>query len=531
MASALTHQQNANVQLALAFWENVLRLLPDDIPIHNEILEECRRIVQEDEPSDQVEEQADDPRVQSLIKSYQKEHTDDEQKISERIYKAMCQQCGENYALAFVYWQNVLDILPTDSLVVTLVVQDFCWIAHQYLTSRNTTKCVDLYKQLLKIFPEFLEGYLNLTLILYKSGLKHEVVPVLDQIPDTYKKEFIVIRYGELFQKVEEISRQFGEVPYAAIESIINDLQIENTFYPFIIEEYFTDVVAELVNRERRFFEKRRKALEQKAIAKTSKQLAQEGIALGQRVTMAKQATLEEIPEFLYDNDIRIAEVLLNNPNMTADDILVMAQTTHVSEVLSLLAASRRWGTLHMIRMAIIMNPQTLPKDSVRLLQQLSIYDLAKVFYKKTIPTEVRIRAKQRIQKIFNQLSMYEKIAVIEASSGNLLKLLEDVQLNISSFSVNLIGKFHDNPEIIANICRWKLVPASILAMIGKNPEFTSNLQIIFALLSNSRTPPVTISSLAQFVSDKDLHDLMLNPRIPSSVKQVISTSFPDILQ
>ncbi len=529
MASALNHQQNGNGTLALAFWENVLRLLPDEIPIHNEILEECCRIVQVDEYREPIEEPTH-PKVRSLLNSYQKERSEEKQESSERIYRAMCQQCGENYALALVYWKNVLKVFPMDSLLVTLAVQDFCWIAHQYLTARKTTKCIDLYKQLLRTFPEFLEGYLNLSLILFKSGLIDEILPLFEHIPASCREEFIVHRYKDLYHTIEAISKQFEQVPYAAIESIVNDLRIENTFYPVLHEEYFTEIVTELVEREKWFFEKRRKALEEKAIARTSKQLADEGTALGQRVTMAKQATFEEIPKFLYDNSIRIAEVLLNHPGLTADDVLVMAQTSHVSEILSLITRSRKWGTIHAIRMAILLNPQTFPKDSTQLLQLLRLNDLATVVHKNTIPTEVRIRAKQRIQDVFNRLSMHEKFAVVESSSGNLLKLIDRINFDLSSFIVNLIGKFYEDPEIITQLCLWKLTPASILAMIGKNSEFNSNIQIIFALLSNPRTPPVTITSVAQYMSGKDLRDLMLNPRIPPSVKQIIFTAFPKTL-
>ncbi len=528
MASALIHQQNGNATLALAYWENVLCLLPDEIPIHSEILEECHRLLQEEDIPGQVAAQMQ-YKVQSLIKRYKKECSDEEQELSQRIYRAMCQQCGDNHALAFIYWRNVLSMLSTDSLVITLTVQDFCWNAHQYLISKHTARCIDLYKQLISTFPEFLEGYLNLSLILYKSGLIHEVLPLLQQIPEAYGEKFVVIRYTELYQKIEDVLRLVGQVPYVAIESIVNDLRIENTLYPFIREEYFTDLITELVDREKRFFDKQRKSLEEKAIAKTSKQLAEEGIALGQRVTMAKNAPLEEIPRFLYDNDIRIAEVLLNNPNLTADDVLVMAQTTHVSDILALIAESRKWGTLHSIRLTILFNPQTLPKDANRLLRYLSINDLSRVFYKKDLQTEIRIRAKQRIQEIFNQLAMCEKIAVIEASSGELFKLLDDVRLNISSFLVNLIGKFHDHPDIIVNICRWNLTPTSVLALVGNNLEFTSDIRMIFALLSNPRTPTAIVASLLHAIPKNDLHYFLLNSHIPSSVRQAISTAFPDI--
>jgi len=526
MTLALSHQRNENAELALAYWENVLNLLPEELRIHNEILEECARIAKEKDV-EQIYQ-----KVEGLIRTYHQEFTEEEQPTFQYVYRAMSQQCSGNHALAFAYWRNALVELTPDSLAVTLGVQNFCWNAHQYLQAGSIKEGIELYEQVLRTFPEFLEGYINLSLIKYRSGLTTEAIPLLKKVSPRYREEFIVIRYRDLYAQISEVTQQFGHIPYASIEDIVNDLRIENTFYPSIDEEYFTQFITDIVNREKRFFERRRKALEEKAIARTSKRLAEEGLALGQRVTLAKQAKSEDITDFLYDNEIRIAEVLLDNPNITREDVLVIAQTTYVSEVLTRIAEHRKWGTFHNITMALLFNPQTLPQDSTRLLNRLNINDLAKVFYKKNIPTEVRIRAKLRIQEVFNKLSAYEKVAVIEVSLGDILKLLDALDLDLSSFLEKLVQKFATQSDIIVNICRWKLTPANILDLIGNTPQFTSNIRINFALLSNPRTPTAIVKSLILALEKKDLlHYFMSNKYIPSSVKQSISTLFPDILE
>ncbi len=526
MTLALSHQQNGNAELAVAYWENVLRLLPEELQIHNEILDECTRIAEESDTK-RIHQKVD-----TLIETYQQKFTEEDQLTFQYVYRAMCQQCNGNHALALAYWKNALAELTSDSLVVTIGVQDFCWGARQYLQAGNIKRCIEVYEQLLQVFPEFLEGYINLSIIKYTTGLTTEAIPLLKNLSPKYSKEFIVIRYIELYEQISEITQQFGHVPYASIEEIVNELRIENTFYPSIDEEYFTQFITDIVNREKRFFERRRKALEEKAISNTNKRLAQEGIALGQRVTLVKQAkSSKEISEFLHDNNIRIAEALLNNPNITREDVLVMAQTSFVSEILTLIAQNRKWGTLHSVTMALLFNPQTLPQDSTRLLNRLSINDLARVFYKRTIPTEVRIRAKLRIQEIFNRLSAYEKFATIEASLGDILKLLDGVELELSPFLNKLVQKFVTQPDIIVNICRWKLTPANILTLIGTDTQFTSNMRIKFALLSNPRTPIKVVEILIQSFEKEDLLQyFMSNKHIPSSVKQSISTLFPDIL-
>ncbi|PIE36060.1 hypothetical protein CSA56_01570 [candidate division KSB3 bacterium] len=530
MAQALTHQQNGHAALTLAYWENVLRLLPDDIPIQNHILEDCRRVVHAQEAEVDTN-RTFHRKLDTLVQHYQRTFFDDDREAhAQQIYLAMCQQCGGNPSLALIYWNNVLDVETADSLVITFAVQDFCWLAHQELLSKRAERCIDMYRHLLRTFPEFLEGYLNLSLILYKYGLLDDVVPLLSQIPHIYKDEFIVIRYFDLFRKITEVLRQFAQVPFAAIEDIVNDLTVENTFYPALHASYFEEMVEEIILREKRFFEKRRKALEEKALAQTNKQLIAEGIALGQRVTMAKQANSDEIQHYLYDNHIRIAEVLLNNPNITADDVLIMAQLSHVSSILSLISTHRKWGTLHDIRMAVLCNPQTLPADSLRLLKMIRLNDLANVFHKKNLPTELRIYAKKQIQDVFLSLSLPEKIGVIEATSGEIFKLLERAPSHVSSFLINLLGRFYRKNDILVNICRWKQTPADVLRFIGRNGQLTADIRIKFALLSNPKTPKEIQQALLDAIPERDIRYLLSNAYLPSTVKHSISLQFPHLL-
>jgi len=523
------HQHSGHAALALAYWEHVLRLLPKAFPIHNHILEECRRIVEGPQPGFEIPTRFQ-RKIQQLTLQHQKDVPDaDREKYTLPIYLAMCQQCGGDPWLALLYWKNALDIEPFDPFVVTLVGQDFCWLAHQELILQHTERCIDLYRHLLRTFPAFLEGYLNLSFILYKYGLPDEIIPLLSNIPQAYRDEFIVIRYVDLYQKIAEVFQQFAQVPYAAIEDIVDDLTTENTLYPVLNTSYFEEIIEEIILREKRFVEKQRKALEEKALVRTNKQLIAEGIALGQRVTMAKQASSADIQKFLYDNHIRIAEVLLDNPNMTADDVFIMAQISHISGILTLIATHRKWGTLQNIRMAVLCNPQTLPKDSLRLLNMIRLNDLARVFYKKNIPTEVRMYAKKQIQKVFYPLSLSEKIAVIEATSGDILKLLDREFLNVSSFLINALGRFHQKRDILVNICRWKQTPADILQMIGRNAHLTTDFRVKFALLSNPKTPKETLQTLLTSIPERDIRYLLSNRYLPSTAKRAISLSFPHL--
>ena len=522
MATALSHQQEHAPDLALAYWETLLNILPDEYRIHNDILAECAAIAHDAEHSRLKK------KVEKLEQTYHAHVVSDkETQAYQHIYLAMTQQCGRNYQLACMYWQHAVKRLTSQSLVITLAVQDLCWNAQQVLDAGNIKGSLEIYQQIMRTFPDFLEGFINASLIMYTTGQPERAGRILLQLPAHMQREFIINRYLDLYQRMNELTEQFGHVPYAAIEDIVTDLQVENTFYPSLADTAFTTMIEDVVLREKGLYEKRRKALEERAIAKTSKRLSQEGLALGQRVTLAKHAGSDEVQNFLYDNEIRIAEVLLDNRNITREDVLVMAQTTHVSDILNAIATHFRWKTFRNITMAVLLNPQMLPQDAIPLLPRLSINDLAAIFYKRNIPTQIRVRARQRIQEIFSQLSLYDKVAIIEASQGDIFKLLDQIDINIPTFLDQLIAKFEQQPEIIVNVCRWKFTPSPILAAIAKNRQFRANAQVAFALLSNPRTPMGIVIARLQSLEQRDLRYLLTNTYLPTSVKQSIQSLFP----
>lgn len=524
MATALSHQQQNAPELALAYWETLLAILPDDYRIHNNILAEC----------DHIAQQADQPHLTRKVDLLKAAHalrnlTPEDAHTFQYIYQAMTQQCGQNFPLACTYWQHAVAALTSNSFIMTLAVQDLCWNAQHILNAGNIKGALELYLHIMRTFPDFLEGFINASLIAYTTGQFAKAERLLLALPTHLQREFIVSRYLDLYQRMRELTDQFGHVPYAAIEKLVADLRIENTFYPSVDQASFEAMIQDVVLREKRLYEKRRKALEERAIAKTSKRLSQEGLALGERVTLAKHAGSDEVQKFLYDNDIRIAEVLLDNPNVTREDVLVMARTTHVSEILNAIATHFRWKTFHNITMAVLLNPQMLPQDGIPLLRRLSINDLSTIFYKRNIPTQLRIRAKQRIQDIFNALSLYDQVATIEATQGDIFKLLEHLDIDIADFLRQLLKKFEQHPEILVNICRWKLTPSPLLAAIAKQHPLRANPQVVFALLSNPRTPMGIVIARLQSLEKRDLRYLLTNKHLPVSVKQSIQSLFPDM--
>ena len=118
---------------------------------------------------------------------------------------------------------------------------------------------------------------------------------------------------------------------------------------------------------------------------------------------------------------------------------------------------------------------------------------------------------------------------MIEASSGDALRLLDRLPLNLSSFLASLVGKFHANSDIIVNICRWKHTPEDVLAFIGRNAQLTAQIRIVFALLSNPNTDAETAKTLLRKLPARDAAHLRANALIPASIKRLISDLFPHL--
>ena len=118
------------------------------------------------------------------------------------------------------------------------------------------------------------------------------------------------------------------------------------------------------------------------------------GMALGEKVSLARRAGLGLIHHLRDDPQPRVMAALLDNPRLTEGALLpVLARERTPPSVLDTVAADRRWGVRYPVRVALARNPSTPVATALRTLPLLKRPDLAAVARDARIPAPVRRRA------------------------------------------------------------------------------------------------------------------------------------------
>jgi tetratricopeptide (TPR) repeat protein len=527
---ALTHQSRGDYNLALIYWDHALKFIPPGLSLKSQIVRDYNRIIQD---LLNYQNHAEAEKIRNQLAKFASNFEGLSEKpesisLQPYLYLGILHQCQGNYPLSFAYWKQVMAHSSWEAMdselseLIRKAIKDYCWIADQHLKKGEVRKAKEIYRGLIKVYPQFLEGYINLSLIYYNSGESQNAISLLERFEMEHRENLLISRYLDLYKTIEELKNQFDGVPYAAIEKLVEQIRVENIFYPFVQEAYLTLLVNHLIEKEKKSFERRRLEVQEKAILGTSKVLAKEGVSLGERITRARNATKAEIPKFLHDNDPKIIEALLVNPHLTEEDVLIIAQTSKVSEILNLIAHHSRWSHRHEILLAIVCNPQMDPASSKKILPSLRLKDLAVVFHRKKIAAEVRLEAKKIAREIFIHLSLSDQIAVMEASSGDILRMLDRLPPESLTFLDSILERFFHDADMILNLSRWLETPGHILNKIGENPQWQSHPQIRFALLNNPRTPPHLILKLLEGFEPDELKWMLENKVTLPYVKGVI---------
>jgi len=528
---ALTHQSHGNHELALAYWKQAAKFAPSDFPLKFQVVQEYTQIIQDllnrkNRPEAQ--------RVRDLLAKFEPNfealrQEDAQASWQPYIYLASVHQCLGHYPLSFAYWKRVIAGSSPESAMVLRGMEDFCWIANQHWKKGEIREAKEIYRNLVEVHPQFLEGYVNLSLIYYNTGEIQNAISLLERFEVEHKENLLISKYLELYKSIEELKSHFDNVPYAAVERIVEQIQVENIFYPFVQESYLALLVKNIIEREKRSFEKRRLEAQEKAISISSKALAKEGVSLGERIAMARNANPREIPRFLHDTDPKIIEALLTNPHLTEEDVLILAQTSKISEILDLVAHHFKWSTRHRVLLAIVCNPQIDPARSKKLLPSLRLKDLTVVFHRKKVPAEVRLEAKRLAREIFIGLAPADQVAVIEASSGDILRILDRLPPESLKFLDLVLERFLQDLDIMLNLSRWWEAPGGLLEKIGESPHWQGNPQIRFALLTNPRTPPHLVLKLLRDLEADELKWMAENKALPPYTQGVIEKIIQDL--
>lgn len=117
------------------------------------------------------------------------------------------------------------------------------------------------------------------------------------------------------------------------------------------------------------------------------------GLAVGEKISLARRASAAVIPELRKDPSLRVIAALLENPRLTEQLLVPLAARAKSPRVLELVAQSPRWGRRYEIRAALAKNAAAPFRAVLAILPTLHRDDVAAVAADERQSTVVRNRA------------------------------------------------------------------------------------------------------------------------------------------
>jgi hypothetical protein len=118
------------------------------------------------------------------------------------------------------------------------------------------------------------------------------------------------------------------------------------------------------------------------------------GLAIGERISIARRAGPTIIRQLLQDPEVRVIEALLENPRLTEGALMpLVASDLTRPETLTLVARHRIWGIRYPIRAAVCKNLNTHTDLTLGLLASLKKGDLMAIERNRRLPSAVRRKA------------------------------------------------------------------------------------------------------------------------------------------
>lgn len=243
---------------------------------------------------------------------------------------------------------------------------------------------------------------------------------------------------------------------------------------------------------------------------------------LHKRVLHARVATKDERKELLHDHAEEVLHALLDNQELTSEEMVVLAQRRDLSqELLRRIGTDSRIQESYQLKRALVFNPKTPASISLRLLGQIFIFDQMSLILVVGIPQEIKSAAEEAIYRKLPQISLGERLTLARRTNSEriLSYLLDDNNREV--VSAVLTNPFLREAAVCTALRRAQ-VKAHTVEMVATNAKWSCRKEVRYALL---RTRHLTIGMALQFLKTmtrQELHDLSQDPSVSAQLRSYI---------
>jgi hypothetical protein len=238
---------------------------------------------------------------------------------------------------------------------------------------------------------------------------------------------------------------------------------------------------------------------------------------------MANQATQpEQIMASLKDADPKVFNVVLENPGLTAQELIAVIPALDGAQA-ERVAGHSVWNTYPEVRESLIHNPRLEEKTALRLLHgAMSSRVLLDILRDQRIPhLEVKRQALEMLRSAYRAMSVPQRLQALRSSGGELLRHLTQEILNDQETLHLLVEDRQVDPGILLRLARNKQTPREILELIAGHPVLMAHPAVMSELLLNPKTPRQASSRIWGLLSESEQQTLLRSPHLPAALRQL----------
>ena len=115
-----------------------------------------------------------------------------------------------------------------------------------------------------------------------------------------------------------------------------------------------------------------------------------------ERIKLALRGNKEARMILLRDSNDQIRRLVLQNPRITEEEIVMVSRDRNTDEeILKLICESRDWVKIYALRAALVENARTPTANALRLLATLDEKDLSRLGKSKAVPNVISVQARR----------------------------------------------------------------------------------------------------------------------------------------
>ena len=243
--------------------------------------------------------------------------------------------------------------------------------------------------------------------------------------------------------------------------------------------------------------------------------------SVARRVALAALAGEEEIMLFMQDTAPQVVRALLENPNLSEEHILVLANRKNLpAEILEAIFRDKRWSESYRVKLALAKNPKTPLFTALSIARFLRLFDLADIARSHQLPVLYRKKLEAIVIEKIPTLPLGVKKTLAKVASGDILLAL------IQDGYPDVVRECLDNPHLIEahlyKVINRRTTTVGTIRTIAEHRAWCFRYQIKFALVRNEHVP---LSRAVAFLTDLKLYDLIelyRDPLLPSAIRPAI---------